>query len=286
MECELWPRLYVLVFEIGRSCRRSGVHYSDAVIVLVFFWACMHDRPQGWACQPRNWKACPCKLVQLPSESALSRRLRSESVLTFFRMLEDRVRGSGDPGLFKIVDGKPLPVGGYSKDPDAKRGRSAGGFAKGYKLHAIWGKRPMPEAWVIRPLNENESPIACQLVAQLSGVGYLIGDSQFDVVALHNAAITHDHQLIAPRNWRKCKNPNSVPANPHRRHAFEMLTRPFGRALRTHRDAIERKFGNATCHGGGLAPLPAWVRRYQRVCRWVQAKLILNGLRIQQRLTA
>jgi hypothetical protein len=45
------------------------------------------------------------------------------------------------------------------------------------------------------------------------------------------------------------------------------------------RSDIERRLGNLCCFGGGLAPLPAWVRTPHRVARWVAAKLIINGLR-------
>jgi hypothetical protein len=286
MECELWPRLYALVREIGKSLRRRGVRYSDGVIILVFFWGCLHDRPQSWACQKSNWKSTRLKPVKLPSDSTLSRRLRSPSVKCFLQVLADRLRESGPVGLVKFIDGKPLTVGSCSKDPDAKAGRVAGGFAKGYKLYAIWGYRPVPEAWTLRPLNENESRIAQRLIPQLSGSGYLLGDAQYDVHALHDLSIIHHHQLVTPRNRRKSKDPDSIPRNTHRRHAFEMLARDFGKALLKERNHIERSFGSATSFGGGLAPLPAWVRRQERVCRWVSAKLILNGLRIRKRLTA
>ena len=49
MECERWPQLYILVIKEGKGLRRKKVHYSDSVIVLVFLWGCLHDRPQCWA---------------------------------------------------------------------------------------------------------------------------------------------------------------------------------------------------------------------------------------------
>ena len=54
------------------------------------------------------------------------------------------------------------------------------------------------------------------------------------------------------------------------------------------RKAIERYFGHATIFGGGLASLPAWVRRQHRVKRWLWAKLLINAVRImlRKRLTA
>jgi len=54
----------------------------------------------------------------------------------------------------------------------------------------------------------------------------------------------------------------------------------FGRGLLWQRKAVERFFGQLTSFGGGLSPLPAWVRTHRRVRRWVQAKLIFNRLRM------
>jgi hypothetical protein len=286
MECELWPRLYALVSEIGTVMRRQGARYSDAVIVLVFFWACLHDRPQCWACQPRNWSSTRDKPLKIPSHSTVSRRLRTPSVLRFLEALESRLRNTRDAELVKIIDGKPLTVGQCSKNGDAKVGRVVGGFAKGYKLHAIWGSRDVPEVWTIRSLNENESPVARQLMLHLTGEGYLLGDRQYDVIALYDAALAHGHQLVVPRNRRKAARPQSLTQHESRQHAMDMLERPFGKQLYKRRNGIERCFGSATCFGGGLGPLPAWVRHLPRVDRWVRGKLIINGLRIQQRLTA
>ena len=53
----------------------------------------------------------------------------------------------------------------------------------------------------------------------------------------------------------------------------------FADQLLQDRDAIERLFGNLVNWGGGLTTLPAWVRTHRRVHRWVQAKLVLAGLK-------
>ena len=52
------------------------------------------------------------------------------------------------------------------------------------------------------------------------------------------------------------------------------------------RREVERYFGQLTCFGGGLGPLPAWVRRLPRVQRWVTAKLIIYHARLQTRTNA
>ena len=46
---------------------------------------------------------------------------------------------------------------------------------------------------------------------------------------------------------------------------------------------VEGTFSNLTRYGGGLGPLPAFVRRLDRVRRWVGAKIILYHLRLNQR---
>ena len=53
----------------------------------------------------------------------------------------------------------------------------------------------------------------------------------------------------------------------------------FARDLYAARGDIERRLGNLCGFGGGLAPLPAWVRTPHRVARWTAAKLVINGLR-------
>ena len=50
MERELWPRLYHLVMEVGQTFRLIDVTFQPHIIVLVFFWAALHDRPVCWAC--------------------------------------------------------------------------------------------------------------------------------------------------------------------------------------------------------------------------------------------
>ena len=283
MECELWPRLYALVIELGRQLRSRRVRYSDAVIVLVFLWGCLHDRPQCWSCESRNWKSTRLKPVAIPSDSTLSRRLESPSVKNFMTALHEAVRNGDDQDLLSFIDAKPLVVGSCSKDPEAKAGRVAKGMARGYKLHAIWSNRPLPEVWTVRSLNENESPVAQSLIPQLGGCGYLVGDGQFDVNVLHDLSFERHHQLLTLPRRGNAKGLGHIKQSPHRLWAIEMRHGDLGRKLLRQRTQIERLFGNATNFAGGLAPLPNWVRRLHRVRRWVWAKLLINGLRIQHR---
>ena len=75
MERELWPRLYHLVMEVGQTLRLTDVTYQPHIIVLVFLWAALHDRPVSWACDERNWATTTLRPATLPDPSTLSRRL-------------------------------------------------------------------------------------------------------------------------------------------------------------------------------------------------------------------
>jgi hypothetical protein len=178
------------------------------------------------------------------------------------------------------VDGKALGVSLISKDPEAGFGRGAGGKQKGYKLHAIWADGPMPIAWGLSPMNTSEKRMARGLIESLPGGGYLLGDIQYDVNYMYDAAAAEGFQLVAQRTASRGKGGLG-----HRRQSagrlrsIALLQTPFGRDLYRLRRAIEASFGTLVSFGGGLASLPPWVRRFHRVRNWVQAKLIIAGTR-------
>ena len=97
MERELWPRLYHLVMEVGQTLRLTDVTYQPHIIVLVFLWAALHDRPVSWACDERNWATTTLRPATLPDPSTLSRRLRRVDTAMLMRALVQRVRQEGDP---------------------------------------------------------------------------------------------------------------------------------------------------------------------------------------------
>jgi hypothetical protein len=70
--------------------------------------------------------------------------------------------------------------------------------------------------------------------------------------------------------------------SPHRLRAIEMLKGDQGRDVYALRGASERSLGNAGSFGGGLQPLPSWVRGRDRVRTWVWAKLLINATRIRR----
>jgi hypothetical protein len=283
MDGELWEALYrwtELVDNSHRQTRRCV--YADADVARVYLWAVLHDRPACWACDAGNWPG-PLRPPppRLPSQPTLSRRLRHEGVRRFF----DELWAALDacvcvlPALLvKVVDGKAMSVSPYSKDPDAHWGRGTKGFANGYKLHVLWKESLLP-AFEVQPMNVGEATVARRLAAAaLEGEGYLLGDSQFDSNPLHEVVASRGHQLLAPPKKRG-RGLGHRKHDPHRLHALEAMRRPFGEGMRHVRDLVERRLGNLVSFGGGLAALPAWVRRTPRVRLWTRCKLMINGVR-------
>jgi hypothetical protein len=282
MERELWPRLYHLVLKAGESFRLTDVTFQPHIIVLVFFWAALHDRPVGWACDPKNWTTTTLRPAKLPSESTLSRRLRRVDTAMLMRRVVEQIRATGEPRLVGMIDGKPLPVGGASQDPEAHCGHGAGMWAKGYKLYAVWDGRPVPEVYRVHSMNISENKVAEEMVPDLTGGGYLLGDGEYDANTVFDAAGTAGYQLLAPREAPKAGLGHHY-QSPFRLRCIDLMRSPFGQAVYHLRATIEREYGHLTSFGGGLAPLPAWVRHEKRVWLWVSAKLVINGVRIMIR---
>jgi len=278
MERERWERLYALAHRLGKGLG-GGCKYDAAVIVGVFLWAVVHDRPISWACELRNW---PSELAYrgLPSQSTMSRRLRGASVQRLLSLVEDHFKSQLPLDGPKFIDAKPLVVSGVTKDPEAKSGYGARGYAKGYKLYAVWGAGSIPYAREVHSINNSEKQVARSLISQLQGSGRLVGDSAYDATPLYDLAASVNHQLMACRHSCRGGGWGHRPQSPHRLRGVALLETEEGQDLMRQRLAIERAFGNCTSFGGGLTPLPPWVRRLHRVRLWVQAKLLVNAIRI------
>jgi hypothetical protein len=292
MEGELFDALYEIVQQEAKlRSRKKRVCYSDALIVVVYFWAVLHDRAVCWACEPSNWPK-EMEWMSLPSTSTMSRRLRSLSCWMLITALYQRLQialslAGSDPQLClcRRIDSKPLVVGGFSKDRDAKRGYATGGLGRGYKIAGAWGKSVLPEALVVAPLKVSDQQSAMELINQLhengkAPSGYLLADATHDTNPLHQHASEHCFQLITPR-----KKPGAELGHrnhcPGRLRSIQLLEAEgqFGRQMYKMREPIERDFAHLCSFGGGLQPLPSFVRRPRRVVRWIIAKLIIRGLR-------
>lgn len=276
MERERWLQMYRAACELDKASYR-GV-FQAAAIVGVFLWAVLHDRPTCWACRSENWPPGLWRYA-LPSQATMSRRLRDPRVQALLTTLE-RALPSDASADVKTIDAKPLPIGGYSRDRDAGWGRSVRGMAQGYKFYAVWGDGVRPIAWRLAAMYVSEQAMALEMIPELVGPGYLLGDSLYDINKLYDAAAAVGHQLLAPRK-RPAAGFGTKYQSPRRFRGLELLATAAGRELYDRRDQIERHFGGLTCSAGGLSPLPAWVRRRHRVQLWVQAKLIVNAYRLQ-----
>jgi len=279
MERELWPRLYHLIMDVGRTLRLIGVSFQPHIILLTFYWAALHDRPVGWACDERHWSTTTLRPSRLPSPGTVGRRLRRLDTAMPMRAVVQRLRHGADPRLIALIDGKPLPIGGAGHDPAARCGRGAGMWARGYKLYAIWAGRPVPETYRVYPMNVNEDKVAEEMMPDLAGGGYLLGDGEYDANGVFDAAGAAGYQLLAPREDPDAGLGHNY-QSPYRRRCIELMRTAFGRAVFGLRAGIERSFGTLVSFGGGLTALPAWVRHLERVWLWVSAKLVINGVRI------
>ena len=280
MEHQLFRAIVQVIRECGKGGFQPQCDFQDGDIVEVWYWAVIHDRPVSWACQRDNWRG---RRKRLPSDSTMSRRLRTRRVLRLLESIERRVTAPRQPGVFWKIDGKPLPISGCSKDRQAGYGRAAGGKAKGYKLHAITGAGSQIAAWRIAPMNKDERVMAARLLKSAEIQGYVVADSNYDSNKLHSICDRRGVvQLVTPRRYGPGNGTGHRKQSSGRLRSIALVDGPcpaFAAGLLRDRSAIERDYGNLTNWGGGLNGLPPWVRTHRRVHRWVQAKLALTALR-------
>ncbi|MEM9348308.1 MAG: transposase [Planctomycetota bacterium] len=283
MEREQWAELMRALNDVARGRTDNAYHrHPSVLIVRVYLWAALHDRPVSWACRRSAWddRTRPKRLPSQPT-------MRTGTVRRLFDRLSARMAGRATTRLVKQVDGKPIPVSRHSQDGQAAWGRGAGAYARGYKLHLIDAGGPMPQAFTVTPMNHSESATARQLVEQLTGTGYLLGDAGYDDSKLYAAARRANHKLIAPRRRPRTGLGKGKPSDPDRLDAIDRLERApqlgnrFGPTLMQLRRRVETTLGNFTSHGTGLTHLPPWVRGLQRVSLYVHAKLLINAARIR-----
>ena len=287
VEHQLWLAIVALVADLGKQRKRTICDYSDADIVHVYYWAVVHDRPTAWACNRNHWPPWR-RRRPLPSEATMSRRLRSLGVKKLLDAVEQRVTAPKQPGLYWMIDGKPLPISGCSKDRQAGYGRAANCKAKGYKIHAIVNPEGSLAAWRVTPMNKDERVMAVRLVRNAAIHGYLVGDTNYDSNPLHEACGRRASlQLVTRRRYGPGRGLGHKKQTPGRLRSIALLENPypdFGEQLLADRNAIERRFAHLTNWGGGLTCLPPWVRTHRRVHRWVQAKLVLTTIKRTQQI--
>ena len=289
MDAKIWKVVRSAIRSVTRSadkaCRRP--QYSDSLILSMYIWAVWHDRPMKWACT-RESNTHFYRPRVLPSPSQFSRRVRTPRFQRLLQALHERLAASEYPQTVAYLDGKPLPVSIASRDPDAKIGWCTKGFARGYRLHACVTKDLRIGSFCVTGLNEGEARVAREQLSIAASVELVLADANYDSGRTYAKLERDGQQLLTPlkriaqskRAWDRMPIARQIAAN---------LQRGLGaayRALLEPRKTIERVFSALTTFGGGLAPLPAWVRRTHRVQSWVTAKIIIYHARLNVRNAA
>lgn len=269
MEDRLWRIVCVVV---PRDKRNSRQRYSDREIVLLLLWSALHDRPMNWACERAHWP-WRRRPRQLPHPSTLSRRSRSPAVAGLLesahKELRTLLKGNSQQVL---IDGMPLLVSDYSRDPDARDGRAMRRFRRGYKLHAVVDDDGLVQAFDVASLNVQERKVASQLLPEVSTFARrALADGNYDSGRLHRLLQPTGLKLYTPL-INHYAGPRS---HPRRRRLARIMNLPIGERIAHAREQIERQFGVLGNLGFGLKGLPNWVRRLHRVHRWVSCKLLL-----------
>lgn len=282
MDGQLLQALYRELFLNRKPHYPRRCRYSDNLVAFLYCFGVQRNLSMSAALERRRW---PLWLRRLPriSYSEFMRRAVTPSVAALVAELNRGWRAQLPCTGHKSVDGKPLTVGVYSKDPEARRGFLAPCYwGRGYKLHAIVDAGGAIDAFCVTSLNVGEAPVARQqLLAQLDGRGVVLrGDANYDSNELYAAVADAGGRFVAPRRKPGTGVSAGHTQHPDRRRAIRELEHGPGALYvhRRHRVRIEQTFGQLTNLPGGLASLPNSVRRLPRVQRWVAAKIALYHL--------
>lgn len=286
MDRDIWR---VVLAAVKRAARRvepsvRSPTYPDWLIVAMYFWACWHDRPQCWACDRGHYGGL-FRPRKLPGVSQFNRRVRTESVARVQQRVHEELARAGVVMPVSFVDGKPLLVSPVSKDPDARRGHVTGGFGKGYKLHAVVTEDRRIVVWSVTALNVHETHVAeamCEYLPPQLRDALLLADGNYDAADFHKRVERTGARLVVPLRGM-AEHPVTLRQMGAARREHITLTQAHPALVKyvlNWRTQVERTFSTLTCTGGGLGPLPAWVRRLARIRRWVGCKIVLYHARL------
>lgn len=286
MSSQLWSTLYHTIRMVNRSVAREGRRpaFPDTLIVAMYVWSVLHDRPLCWAADRANYTS-RFRPRRLPSRSQFCRRIKTRRCQVILRGVHVRLADvdMGDAPRISLMDGRGFRVKNHSTDPDAARGYASGGFARGYKLHALAKENGRLVSIRVTPMNVSEKRVARELIDENCPTGFLLADQGYDSGPLYDHALGRGVILMTPLS----KNVGGGHRKQSKARMFaKTLWESGGETLYKRRDAIERFFGQLSAFGGGLAPLPAWVRRLERVERWITAKVIIYHARLLVRENA
>lgn len=277
MDSHVWRIVYQTIRSVERGIPKSGRRpdYSDVLIVAMYLWSVAHDRPLCWACKRTNYSSW-FRPRRLPSVSQFCRRIQAERCDRILQRVHERLSHIDWASELSFVDGRALPVGAHTTDEDARAGRAPSGFARGYKLHAWSTQDGRVPVWSVMPLNVNEKPVAAEMLRYRTTDGLVLADGEYDARHLYDQVDADGGQLLTPLSPGAGKG--HIPQSAARHRVAWAWKGMAGYVYRT-RGAAERTFAHLSAFGGGLAPLPAWVRTLPRVRRWIGAKLVIYHAR-------
>ena len=199
MDSQVWRVVYRTIVATDRRVPRSGrrPRYSDSLIVAMFVWTVWHDRPLCWAADRSHYNTL-FRPRALPSNSQFCKRLKAVRVQQILQEVHNRLAGTEEGAGLTMLAGRVLRVGSHSKDPDARRGRVAGGFARGYRLHA-WGTQDQRiPLWSVMPLNADERPVAMELARHALRTPLVLADANYDSGPLYDRLFAQGVHLLTP----------------------------------------------------------------------------------------
>jgi hypothetical protein len=295
MDREIWTALRMSVKRVCRAFKTTGrePQFLNRQIALMYFWSVLQGGCLGWACDRIHYGDL-YRPRKLPSASQFRRRVNEEEFQELLQAIHMDLAGAGFCSPVKYLDAKPLLVSPVSKDPDATTGHITGGFAKGYKLHAMIDENRRIVVWSVMSLNVAEQSVAMELAKELplTPNGLLLADSNYDSAPLHKVLATTDHRLLSPlKGQKRVKDGVHHPVTLRqmgaaRREAVEVWNEHSALAefVLKARNNIEGVFSVISMALNAGSP-PPWVRRLRGVRRWAGAVVILYNVRVKVQQT-
>ena len=288
MDKRIWSIITRTIVSVNRKMRPSGRTpvFGDVLILRMYCWAVWHDRPLSWAAGRQNYR----RMFQprsLPSRSQFCRRVKTARFGKLLAQVCEALAQVPQAERLLFIDGKALPVSESTSDPQATTGRGNGRFSRGYKLHALGTQDGRIKAFSVRPLNEHEVPVTEQSLVQHIPPGALVlADGNYDSNNLYKQVHKQGSRLLTPLKGKRAQTARTIREMcSSRRQVHKLWGRKPASCWRTYRrrTQIERIFSALSSFGGGLGPLPNWVRRLDRVTRWVTAKVTIYHARLLAR---
>ena len=293
MDGELLRWLYHRLLHDPKLAHTPGHTYGDGLIALIYFFAVLSGRSPKWACRRTSWPPW-CRAVlprPLISYAQLNRRLKANAFQQLVGRLDAELRGRLPRGDAKVVDGKPLVIGGYSHDRDAAVwGKVPDGWARGYKLHVIIDAASGAiDAWAVTALQRGEATVLRRDLLDRVDLRRctLRGDANYDSNPTYRAVAAAGGRHVAQRR-KAGTGLGHHPQHPDRLRALRELEQTPGGLTehRRRRNRVEQVLAHLGNLSFGLWALPPFVRRLRRVRPWVAAKITLYHLHLVLQLLA